>query len=463
MRKIKILVSVLISMALLLSLFVPAMAASYTITVNGKAGETYTVYKIFNVYASGDNGVYTADTDIVELLNGEVTGLEFGLKHSDGKQVVTMNTTANPNVAKDLAKFLKANITQIPSAYMVDSETIADGATTTTLTVDEAGYYFVDTTMGTLCRLDTVTSDITVTEKNDEVSVDKVIVESSDVKENTVQIGDTVNFKTTISIPEGATNVVLYDKMEAGFTFDTTSVVVTGPPSGKYTLDTTSTSAYTFKITFSSDYLDSITATTEVTVTYSATLNENAEIASSNTNDNSTWATYGAGQETSEVITKTKTYDFNLFKYTGTDTALAGATFELYSDSACTTEISLIKIDGTHYRIAKPGETGTTTNIVSVDSAINIKGLDGDKTYYLKETAAPAGYNMVNTVYEVKSGASGADEVAFGGELKVQNNAGTLLPTTGGTGTKILFTVGGVLVVVAFVLFTSKRRMSAEG
>ena len=46
--------------------------------------------------------------------------------------------------------------------------------------------------------------------------------------------------------------------------------------------------------------------------------------------------------------------------------------------------------------------------------------------------------------------------------MSVVNATGTELPSTGGTGTKVLFTVGGIMMVVAFVLITSKRRMAAE-
>ena len=46
--------------------------------------------------------------------------------------------------------------------------------------------------------------------------------------------------------------------------------------------------------------------------------------------------------------------------------------------------------------------------------------------------------------------------------INVVNNAGTLLPSTGGIGTTIFYVVGGILVAAAGVLLITKKRMSKE-
>ena len=43
---------------------------------------------------------------------------------------------------------------------------------------------------------------------------------------------------------------------------------------------------------------------------------------------------------------------------------------------------------------------------------------------------------------------------------KVNNQSGTELPSTGGIGTTVFYVVGGLLVVGAFILLVSKRRVS---
>ena len=182
-------------------------------------------------------------------------------------------------------------------------------------------------------------------------------------------------------------------------------------------------------------------------------MNEKAEIKTSAVdakNTNETWATYGANQKTIVDSTDTTTVDFDLFKYaSGNDkVALDGAQFTLHIESSDNAAINLVKV-GENYRVAKNGEQGTTI----IDAgAVNISGLDADVTYVLKETKAPEGYNREQNDIDV----------LLNGTVKVANSQGQLLPDTGSTGTKVLFTVGGIMMVVAFVLFTSKRRMAAE-
>lgn len=48
-------------------------------------------------------------------------------------------------------------------------------------------------------------------------------------------------------------------------------------------------------------------------------------------------------------------------------------------------------------------------------------------------------------------------------EVKVLNQSGTELPSTGGMGTTIFYVLGGVLVLVAVVLLVTKKRMNKKG
>ena len=94
-----------------------------------------------------------------------------------------------------------------------------------------------------------------------------------------------------------------------------------------------------------------------------------------------------------------------------------------------------------------------------------IAGLDAD-TYYLTETAAPAGYNKLAgpvTVVIGENGVVNATTEASQGvdEVKVLNQTGTELPSTGGIGTTIFYVVGGVLVVGAVALLIVRRRRNA--
>ena len=129
------------------------------------------------------------------------------------------------------------------------------------------------------------------------------------------------------------------------------------------------------------------------------------------------------------------------------------------------------------YTIAPSGTTSTTKIITAGD--INIKGLDAETKYYLYEIAAPEGYNKLTEPVEFTISAAynedgsalqeGKPTISVGNgttstELKVtvENSSGNL-PSTGGMGTKLFYTIGGILMAgAAIVLVVRKRRSDAE-
>ena len=60
---------------------------------------------------------------------------------------------------------------------------------------------------------------------------------------------------------------------------------------------------------------------------------------------------------------------------------------------------------------------------------------------------------MATSLPDVETGALTGD---------VENKTGTVLPETGGMGTTLFYTVGGLLVAAAVVLLITKKRMSAN-
>ena len=122
-----------------------------------------------------------------------------------------------------------------------------------------------------------------------------------------------------------------------------------------------------------------------------------------------------------------------------------------------------------------PTFTAQTTNS---DGAAEFPGIK-DGTYYLVEFEAPDGYNRLDKPQTVtvtgedadtatgkvenKADATGSFDKAKNETADVQNNSGTVLPSTGGIGTTIFYVVGSIMVVAAGVLLITKKRMSREG
>lgn len=148
--------------------------------------------------------------------------------------------------------------------------------------------------------------------------------------------------------------------------------------------------------------------------------------------------------------------------------ALAGATFTLSKNQNGTDPINLVKTsaenaaEGT-YRVATTSETGTVTAVTTTASGeFTIQGLDAD-TYYLTETKQPDGYNKLSAPITVVIDENG--NITVNGqkssvtEVKVLNNTGTILPTTGGNGTSLIYFLGAVLALVSGVVLITKQRM----
>ena len=107
---------------------------------------------------------------------------------------------------------------------------------------------------------------------------------------------------------------------------------------------------------------------------------------------------------TSAVGVKVHTYTFSLAKTSDEDKEgstgkkpLTNAGFTLYSDAGMANAVSMIKetVGGeTYYRPALAGETGVTELLADMGADQNtllVRGLDA-ATYYLKETKVPSGY-----------------------------------------------------------------------
>lgn len=260
----------------------------------------------------------------------------------------------------------------------------------------------------------------TVDMKTADVPIEKeVTVPSGD---NSVSIGDKVTYTVTVGIPTypaGATNKTFYmgDKMSNGLTFDDASLKVYTDEARKNLLDSEAytvekkedTTNATFYVNFDYDKVVAAGATT-LYVVYDAYINENAQVGTvgitneaklyytSNPFDGNTWEPGHDGEEANGEASDTATvYTYGLvikkYETANENKVLANATFEVYKASDIINEGA----DATVNSGAKPIATITT----DVTGYIALNGL-AKGTYYLKETKAPSGYNLLTELVQVE-------------------------------------------------------------
>ena len=464
-------------------------ATAGTITISKVApGATYKIYRILDLESYSENNYayklreetpsspwkafIENKTDYVDINNGYVTW-----KADQDVKIFAKLALAHANETTN-------NIT--PDGEMTVSADAQTAPTSIVFLNLPLGYYLIDSGAGTLCLLDTTNPDINIEEKNGVPSVEKKVSSEQNGtygQSNSANIGDKVYFQTTITAQQGAQNYVLHDKMDTGLTFTDSSVAVKFKSGGteknltkntEYTLTTSGlTDGCTFEIAFTQTFCDTLKADDQIIVTYSATLNESAVIAGVG-NKNETWLKYGENSNTTHDTTTTKTYSIPVFKYTkeGTDDkALAGAKFTLSKNANGDNPIKLVSVSkndttGDIYRVAKENEAEGVTKITEVTTTASgkftIQGLDAD-TYYLTETQQPAGYNKLSASIKVVISEEGKITIGTPGtevtEVKVENKTGSRLPSTGGSGTTLIYILGAILVLGSSVVLITKKRM----
>ena len=496
-KAMKKLMAALLAVAMVCAMAIPAFADGEDATAGATTGEgkitidnavighTYKIYRILNLqynetaksFRYEKNNKWGAFVDeqsdkLAVDANGVVTWKKGVSAEKDGAPIKALAIAAG--------KYVKDNTTSLADD---GSKVAASG----TVTFDRLplGWYLVvsDLTNDAICSIDTTAKEVTIKEKNGVPTVTKEVEYASGSwgQGNDGNVGDTVNFQTTIYVTDGnPTNYILHDEMSNGLDFKEDSIVVKKNDERftDYTKETP-TDGCTFEIKFNKD---SLQPNDKVVVTYSATINSNAVVGTAG-NENETWLKYGDNGETTHGKTKTYTWKFNILKYF-TDSNddkkyLANVEFVLYRKNAD---------DKAEYAKFDPNNklTGWTENeseagklTTNATSNVTVKGLDKG-TYFLKETATPVGFNgltsdvevqidsscntLSGATYTVKYKMANANDEDFTDTddekvVPIENNRGTTLPSTGGIGTTIFYVVGGGLMVAAAILLITKKRM----
>lgn len=465
----KKLAALLLALVMALALTVPAFAAgeTYSITVKNTNknisinGNTYSAYKLFDV--TYDDQGHVAYTVSEEFANFTYTA--SGTDYKGDTLIAYLATLSSDAAALDA--FAKAALAYATANGIAATGTADAADETATIFLDEPGYYLVTgtatapdkQTVTAACALTTAKPTAEIDVKADAPSVNKKIMEGDKpVDANEASIGDSVTYKITSKVPNmkgyNAYIFVMQDTLSKGLTFNDDMKITVGTKTLEkdtdYTLTVTkdeTSKTTSLKIVFK-DFINYTTGDA-ITVTYSATLNQDANLDPTVGNPNKVKLIYsndpnfdysgdkvpGTGVptgETPESVTKTYVTGIKITKVDGKgNKTLTGAKFEIEGTGmkvvlvnkamykASTNGTFYMLKDGTYTETAPTGATtdkydSTTikyekvdvvekttvsteinaTGYVDANGVLTFEGL-GAGTYTITELVAPNGYNLL--------------------------------------------------------------------
>ena len=454
-----------------------------TLSVTGvDAGDQFSAYKILDAYynQTSNEVTYEFTDDFEEFLNQSSNYRDFTV--DDYYDLTSGNiTSGSTKTTSTLDKLASAYASYIKTES-VNGTAMNVSGTTASQTLEAGSYLVLPTTTMKVYAVMVGNLDFTANGDTWNINNETIVAKVSDAgvtksvgtegyTEGSYSIGDEITYIVKGTVPAYPTNAtnktyIIKDTISAGLDYSGIDSVIV--QDGETTLTTASNGNVTnqsgqtvaniaiqgknLTITFN---LDNVTSTI-VTVTYGARLNENVALGSVGNANNASLTysndPYGTGTyDTAADVsggddTTVYLYGLELFKYTddsgSSRTPLSGAEFDVYSnaDLASNHLVGTITTDG--------------------DGIGTLKGI-ASGTYYVKETKAPSGYQLLRDAIEIEIGPEGtleeADEEGYY-RLDVANAAVGFLPSTGSVGTIALTLVGLVIVIGAFYFFFVYRK-----
>lgn len=482
MKTFKRISCLLLALALMMTLSVTAFAANVTVKDDALLnGHSFTAYQVFtgreegNVLSDVQWGDGINSDDFLAALKADTTyGSRFTscTTAADVADVLGKNNTDNA-LAHAVAKLAYANKTGAGTALTAGENTLDDGyylIVDTTANVGAGGAYNA--------ALLQVVGDINIDVKTDAPTTEKKILDTDPVDVNEASIGDTVDYQITGTLP---TNLDDYNTYYYVFTDTLSKGLTYKPGSVKVMVGSVDVTSYFYKNASAYNETNGTTITigiqdikalnnvngvtltkdSQIVVTYSATLNENAVIAGegnpndvklaysndpNNSGDGTTQPppenpdepkpTYPTGETPKDTVV-TFTTELTILKNDEKNNILTGAEFTLTGNGVnivlVTTEKFTEASDGEYWMLkdgtytktapsdstsdkyAEPTSTkyaktielvakGTNQSEVSVKGTVDSEtgtvtftGL-GAGTYTITETKTPAGYNTIAPV-----------------------------------------------------------------
>ena len=329
--------------------------------------------------------------------------------------------------------------------------------------------------------------EVHVYPKNEEMNITKAV----DIDNDAIAVGDTVTYTLTATLPgDTATgdSLEIIDLLDPALTLVESSVDVTtlATPltketdgNGDYTVDYVNRE---LTISFTLDGRQKLAGRTSVTVTFDCVVNSGilgyVDYTISNTAAVEFTNEYSVSySNTTDEEVDIHTAAIKVIKVGGNGAALTGAEFKIATSAVNAADGHFIRRDiatgelfdydptpGSEWEnlgVANDYKGVVDATYANITTFSGLKDIEDDvyQSYFIVETKAPLGYNLLTSAREVTFT---GDEDNYTLEVTVRNSAGFILPRTGGIGT-IIWTVSGIILLGAAAIMFATRKKHAQG
>ena len=438
----------------------------YLVDTTGGVPEAGKVYSLdtagANLVVAESDGTATGDTYPVTSVTSVTTagtGVASAMNLEQGLYLVIENVAASTSI-KDAVTGEKMDISSTTAPFLVYVPM-----------TDPTGEEWME--------------DVHVYPKNEEFLIEKEVTGG-----DTVKVGETKTYTIKVSIPADIETSKLFnvtDVLDPALDINVPSVTVETKPTdkgltqaaGDYTVSYNS-GMRTLLVTFTETGRVKLSGSTHVWISYDVVVNETVLTYLDNvvgnsaivnfTNKDGTEFTGGPG------IIEIHTAAIKVIKVDGNNAPLNGSKFKIASSLANAENKRFLRMDPANqklydYEASNPTGSYWATLGATADYEIaptndaRFTGLadkvgNAFQTYYIVETQAPGGYNMLTTPIRVTFTGS---EIDYTYVVTVENSTGFTLPITGGMGT-IIFTVAGIALLgtAVIVAITRKRKTNSK-
>ena len=421
---------------------------------------TYTIYQMFYK----EDGAYKVSSDWKEFYTTGAGKNRVAFDENDVLINVEGSVYADDFV-KDAAEYAKGLEGIEKKATCTDDYSTFD--------IEEDGYYLIKSSKGNAAMIIDFPQMDYILDKNRDPILELEISEGINrYTSYDVNIDDELNFVFSAVVEGNQLEHIVEFIVPEGLSFEPEDMVVDYLNPGDYEIIyeglRNPNSSFGIKITdkYMSDLYNNVNLyqSMKYTFTFTGKINENINVSTEgNSKANVFKAILYYGDSNMEKSINIRTWGYSLITgYYGADNKLVkvpNVHYSISKDSKGEELLSFVKISEGTYRLAKSNDTNKVTDLVNNnDSDIVLLGLDSG-TYYVFQNTVPYGY---------KASESSAItlEIEDGNEINLKNYSkiflvtpqSVMLPTTGGTGTTLIITIGLMMFVLSLSAIITKMR-----